>query len=125
MNRELEIETLTTAILDGYNAIESGRNAYLRALVAETQETLGAPARVRPGKVPRLSPEGITLQLTALQTAQDKLYAVVMRVAGARYKGKELNRKTNFARTRMYLLRTWIKSANDITALAAARVTAS
>lgn len=124
-----DIGKLTKAILDGESAADTGRTSYLRTLVAVTQAELGTAPRQRQGKATKLDAEGIGLQLAALGKVHDRFYALVLEAVGAAVAVKTknralvLNRKSNFARTALYAIRTWIRAGHDVTTLAAKSVT--
>jgi hypothetical protein len=124
-----DISKLAKAILDGEAQADTGRTSYLRTLVAVTQKELGAEPRQRMSKADKLKAEGISEQLAALTTVHDRFYALVLEAAGkatpanAKDRATEVNRKTNFARTALYAVRSWIRAGHDVTALAAAKVT--
>lgn len=123
-----DIGALTKAILAGQSAAEHGKGTYLKSLVAVTTEELGAPARAHAMKAPRLKAEGVVLQLTALEAVHKRFYEAVVAAAsehlppGKSGRAKELNRRTNFARSAFSTVRGYIKAGNDVTALVAARV---
>jgi hypothetical protein len=124
-----DISKLAKAILDGEAQADTGRTSYLRTLVAVTQKELGAEPRQRMSKADKLKAEGISEQLAALTTVHDRFYALVLEAAGkavpasTKDRATEVNRKTNFARTALYAVRSWIRAGHDVTALAAAKVT--
>jgi hypothetical protein len=120
-----DVDALTRSLLSAEQALSGGRTTYMRALIATTQKDLGVALRVRtPRKIPRLTPEETLVQMDALTATHERFYAVVLKVCaedGA--KSRELNRRSNFARTALYAVRTWTRAGNDLTALAAGRVT--
>lgn len=126
---DADIEALVKQVLSASQDVESGRATYLRSLVATTQNELGAKPRVRSsGKIPKLTPEQIEGQLAALAKTHARFYEHVVKVASAdipagKTQALELNRRTNFARSAVSTVRGWIKDGNDITAVAAVRVT--
>ena len=125
-----DVKKLTTAIFDGDAQAESGRSTYLKTLVASTQAELGAKPRARASsKAPRLDDETVAAQLSALAVVHERFYTLIADMAdkavpkGAKDRGIEVNRKTNFARTALYAVRGWIRDKRDITAVAAKTVT--
>lgn len=117
-----DIAALTQSLVDAQSTLGNGNTTYLRALIATAQQALGAQPRVRAGKIKKLDEASIAAHLAALTTVHDRFYAVVLRVCGAdKPTQRELNRRSNFARTAVYALRVWVKAGNDMTALAAAR----
>lgn len=95
---------------------------YLRALIATTQSELGVEPRQRSGKIGKIDADTIQLHLTTLESVHDRFYTIVLRVAQETYRGaRERNAATNFARTALSTLRSWIKAGHDVRDLAAAR----
>lgn len=122
------VYSLTKTILTADAGASSGRETYLQSLILATQKALGAAPRERSGRGAKLDAEGIKAQLDALTTAHEVFYPAVLKACsenlpGTVAKGKELNRRSNFARTALYSVRTWIRSGKDVTALAATKVT--
>lgn len=127
---ESAIEALTTSLLTAVAAAEGERRTYLRCLVGTTIDELGASQRVRMAAPGRLSEEEIAGQLAAFEKVNTRFYTAVIKAASAALpagteKPRELNRRTNFARTSASALRGWIRAGKDVTTLAAARVTKS
>lgn len=126
---DAQIEALVKSVLHSVQNAESGRTTYLRSLVLNTQSELGAKPRVRSsGKIPKLTPDEIEGQLAALNKVNARFYEHVVKVASAdvpagKTQALEINRRTNFARSAVSTVRGWIKDGNDITAVAAVRVT--
>lgn len=122
-----DITALTRAILAGQQAAASGTGTYLKALVATTTDELGAPARAHAGKGKRLKQEQIAAHLAALEAVHARFYEAVVEGASdnlppGKDKARELNRRTNFARSSVSTVRGYIRAGNDITMLVAARV---
>lgn len=122
------VVALTREILKAEATSGAGRASYLRALVQRTQHELGSKPRERTARSVRLDDAGIEEQLAALSVAHEEFYAAVLRVCsedlpGGTAKAKELNRRSNFARTALSSVRGWIKSGRDITAVAAVKAT--
>lgn len=122
------ILALTKAILAGTAAAAQGQQSYLQSLVLGTQAELGVAPRKRAaaGRRPRLDEAGIKGQLKALDTVHERFYEAVLtacREIAPRGDAKELNRLSNFARTALYSVRLFIRAGNDLSALAAERVT--
>lgn len=119
-----DVKTITKTIVSGVYAAENGSRDYLRALVATTQSALGAKLRVNMGKPGKLDAAGVKAQLAALDTTHDRFYKLVTDTATeAGWRGVELNRRTNFARTALYSARVYVRAGNDLTSLAAGRLT--
>lgn len=96
---------------------------YLRVLIATTQSELGTEPRQRTTKVGKIDADTIQLHLTTLEAVHERFYAIVLRVAQETYRGaRERNVATNFARTALSTLRSWMRAGHDIRDLAAARV---
>lgn len=127
MLTEDHVRTLTRDILQARAAADTANSQYLQGLVHTVQVELGVTPRVNPVKVQRLTDEGIQLQLTALRAVHTRAYAVVLEVCAehllpGKDRAKELNRRSNFARTAFGVVRRWIRSGRDITCCAAAKV---
>lgn len=126
---ERDIEALVTDLLAHSQGMVAGRSTYLKALIATTQHELGEAPRQRSAKTSgKLTDDEIAGQLAALEKTHERFYAVVMKTAGdklppGKEKARELNRRTNFARTSVSAVRVWIRAGHDLTGLAAARVT--
>jgi len=124
-----DVEHVAQTIIQAAQAHEAGRGNYLRMLIATTQQALGVEPRKRQsGKQPKLDEDGIAKQLNALSDVHERFYAVVTKVVSAavptgKDRALEINRKTNFARTAMSVVRRWIKAGNDLTALVPKAVT--
>jgi|SRR5579859_149481 len=124
-----DVEQVTQSIVGATQAIEAGRGNYLKMLVANTIQALGTEPRKRQsGKQPKLDEDGTAKQLKALSDVHERFYAVVTKVVSAavpagKDRALEINRKTNFARTAMSVVRRWIKVGNDVTALIPKAVT--
>src|SRR5215813_305097 len=103
-----EIATLARHYFSAQDTLLTGRTTYLRALVATTQERLkqtsGEP-------------------LACLENVHERFYAAVLKEAQdatpVRLKDRPLvvNRKTNFARSSMSAVRTWVRQGGDLAKL--------
>ncbi len=128
---EDDIAKLTQTIVAADGQASGGRASYLRVLVAVTQKELGAEVRQRTGKAARLAADETAKQLAALALVHERFYSVIVKVTGdslspgTKGRAVEINRLTNFARTAMSAIRSWVKAGNDITALAPAKVSKS
>lgn len=127
-----EIHALSKTILAAEASSETGRGTYLRALVATTQKELGAKPRSRgaTGRKAKISDAGIAEQVAALNAVHERFYEAVTRAAseglpGGTARAPELNRRTNFARSSLSTVRSWIKAGNDVTTLVVGRLTKS
>lgn len=124
-----QIKDLTTGLLSATAAIDTGRASYLRFLVGTTIAELGVKPRAHAGGRPtKMTPETLATHLTALEVVHERFYTAVTEAAsvdlpGPTLRAKELNRRTNFARTAAGALRRWVKAGNDITSLVVAKVT--
>jgi hypothetical protein len=117
-----DIQTITRTVLDGATAVDTGARSYLRALIATTQEAIEGRPRQHAVKRPKLADVAVKAQLTALDATHERFYKIVLATcAAAGAKGKVLNQRSNFARTALYAVRTYVRAGNDITALAPAR----
>lgn len=110
-----EIGEFAKAYFTAQDAAGEGRTTYLRALLATTQERI---------KLTKAEP------LAALEAVHAAFYAPVLAAAQefipprVPQRALLVNRRTNFARSSMSLLRTWIKhEGNDILKLTPKRVT--
>jgi hypothetical protein len=116
---DAEVSTLTRDMIAAQAGLTGGRTTYLRVLAAHTIAELDAKPRKHAGKAPALKDDGISEQLTALQAVHDRLYACVLEAASenlpAKDKPLELNRRTNFARTSLSAIRSYIRAGHDIT----------
>ncbi|MGH8235388.1 MAG: hypothetical protein ACREXP_00010 [Steroidobacteraceae bacterium] len=97
-------------------------------MIATTQAELGLNPRQRSGEIGKLKDDERAEQLAALETVGERFHAVVVKTAkdkieGPDRGGRELNRRTTFARTSLSAIRRWVKAGNDITSLVAGRVT--
>ena len=125
-----DVEAITRSVLEAQSKNSGGRATYLIALIATTQQALGATPRQRqaanPGKISRELREK---HLAALESTNEIFYAAVDKAArevlGASVDPIELNRRTNFARSAVSTVRRWIRVGNDITTLVASKTTKS
>jgi hypothetical protein len=124
------IRQLTNTILRAAAEGVEGQVTYLKMVVGTTIHELSAkaPKTATRGRQPKLSPEQIQAQLAALDAVNDRFYPEVLAAASAdlpngRDKAKELNRRTNFARSAVSTIRGYIKAGNDITRIAPAACT--
>lgn len=127
-----DITALARTILAGRNASTGGADTYLKALHANTVAELNVPPRANAKKtgVKKLKSDQIATHLAALEVVHSRFYeAVVIGVSENLPPGKEkaleLNRRTNFARSAVSTVRSYIRAGNDITALVSARVVKS
>lgn len=124
-----DVEEITKAVLDAQLTGTGGRADYLKALIATTQHALGSPPKQRNAPSSKIVAETRVRHLLALEETHKIFYGSVDKAAreilGLGRNAKELNRRTNFARSAMSTVRAWIRVGNDITGLAAARVTKS
>jgi hypothetical protein len=120
----VEIGQLTRVLLAGTNAVDTGRVTYLRCLVDTTQRAMKLKAKIRPGRERSLEQAERDAQFAALIVTHEAFYgAVVKAVTEEGAKGKELNRQTNFARTALYAVRTWLRAGHDLGHLIPSQVT--
>lgn len=118
---------LTQGIIQAELKAAADKGTYLQALVATTQKELGITPRDKT-VLRKITDEKMKEQLEALRKVHDTFYDAVVRACSEEVpaeldKAKEVNRRSNFARTAMGAIRTWIKGGNDLTGLAAHRVT--
>lgn len=121
-----QIGELTTNILNATATADSGFSTYLRALVATTQKELGAPQRLHRTKEQAMTEESTDAQLAALEAVHTRFYEAVVAAASATVpRGVELNGRTNFARSSVSTVRTWLKAGHDITSIVPGKLTKS
>jgi len=124
-----DIAALSRQLMGAQEAAEQSRQTYLRSVAGTTIAELGMkPRAYAVSKAPRLKPEEIDRQLTALETVHDRFYGVILKVVSEKLpagkeKAQELNRRTNFARTSLRAIRNFIKAGNDITKVVVAKIT--
>lgn len=124
-----DVASVVESVLTANSEADAGRLSYLKILIATTQNALAGKPRVHAGKASKLKPDDIVAQLKALADVNDRFYPTVSRVviaslpAGTKDKGLEVNRRTNFARTALSAVRSFIKAGNDITAVGLKTVT--
>ena len=131
MTTDAKLTKIARDVFQGLAASESGRASYLQLLVAEVQDALGAPRRKNrapASTVRKLEPSETDAQLKALGEVHAKFYETVLHVAGdyvpagTRDRPTALHKRANFARTALSAVRRWVRAGNDITTLAAAKV---
>lgn len=118
-----DIRRLTSSIINAGTQIVEGQQTYLKMVVGTTIHELGAkPAKSRTrGRQPKLSEEQIKAQLSALESVNERFYQAVLDAAseglprGAKERATLLNRRTNFARSAVSTVRSYIRAGNDIT----------
>ena len=118
---------LAKAILAARGEVAGGQQRYLQSLWLSTQRELGVEPQQR-GRRARLDEGGVKAQLAALVAVHERLYEGVLRACseglpGGEARAGELNRRTNFARTALYSVRSWIRAGNDVGGMVAERVT--
>lgn len=125
-----DVGAIARSIFQSVDTVSTGRQSYLRLLVAAIQKELGAPERKnRPAKPAKLAIEEIDKQLLAAQAVHSHNYETVLEVAsefvpaGTKDRKTELHRRGTFARTALSAVRRYVRAGNDITAIPAARVT--
>ncbi len=123
-----DIRALTSTIVGAQAEVITGRTTYLRALVATTQAELhSTPRKNATSKPKHLKQAEIVTQVTALLAVHERFYAAVLDACSEGLTGKdkaiELNRRSNFARTALYAVRSYIRAGNDITYVVVGRVT--
>lgn len=124
-----DVAQITREVLNAQKTNRERRDTYLSALVATTQAELNEHPRQRmPTASKKLDDETRVEQLAALEKVNARFYAIVVRVAketleGPDRGGRQLNRRTGFARSSKSAIYRWIRAGNDITGLVASRVT--
>lgn len=123
-----DVAALTRDIITAQKQGSEGRATYLRALIATTQAELGQTPRQRTAPIGKLNDEERNHQLKVLEEVGARFYGAVVKAARAQIEGpdrggRELNRRTTFARTSLSAIRRWVRAGNDITSLVAARTT--
>lgn len=133
VSTEADIRSLTQDYVQAHLSADGSRLTYLRALIATTQKELGGEPRANNApKRGALGDEARAKQLAALASVHARFYPVVIEVVEASLDGiaakdraKELNRRTNFARTALYAARLYVRAGKDLTGVAAGKVTKS
>jgi hypothetical protein len=124
-----DIQRMASGMLTGALKLEQGRSTYLRMLIASAQSfwTLGAPgARDQQGQA---AVKHVHNQQAALRHVHNRAYRIVKAVMAKGLHSehpdaaKELNRRTNFARTAAYAVREWLKAGGDLMTLEAGTAT--
>jgi hypothetical protein len=123
-----DVAAITREVIAAQKSGQQSRNTYLSAVIATTQKELGERPRLRSASPMKLSEEERAEQLAALESVGERFYGAVVKAAreligGADRGGRELNRRTTFARTSLSAIRRWVKAGNDITSLVAGRTT--
>lgn len=123
-----DIRDIASGFLDALSNADGSRRSYLRALIGTTQHELGITPRTRPGKPQKLDDETLAKHLAVLEAVHERFYKIVFQTTAEKIppgpnKPKEVNRRTNYARTSMFAIRTWIRAGNDISTLVPAKVT--
>lgn len=120
-----DITAIATTILSAAESGNTGQRNYLKTLIATTQKALGVEPRLRAGKPAKLDEAATLVQLKALQEVHERFYGIVVKVAGeavpagTKDRGIAINRLSNFARTALSAVRSWVRAGHDITSIAA------
>lgn len=122
------IRAMATKVFTAEGEADTGKVEYLRALAGDIQTELGGSPRQRAGKAARLTQEERAEHLEAVSKVNERFYGAVTeeargRVTGGADKAKRLNAMTNWARTALRDVRSYVRAGNDIRALAAAKLT--
>jgi len=122
-----DIDGLADSIFTAQGHLDTVPRLYLRAIVATTIHELGAPIRVRAGKVERIDEAEQVKQLAALDKVIGVFYPRVVAKASAELptgkgRAKALNAKTNWARSAARDVRNWIRAGHSLTTLAPSRL---
>lgn len=121
-----QIGEVTRQHVQGEATVVLARGVYLKALVANTQEALGAPVRARAASASRfgaVSDEMRAEHIKALEKVHSGFYEEVLANIPDG-PAAQRNKDSGYARTAKSRLRTWIKAGGDIRTLAAPKVTA-
>lgn len=124
-----EVKRLTLDILKAAQEAAEGPRTYLRLVVGTTIHELGAKALKRVGgRHPKLTPEESQRQLAALDAVNERFYAAVVEAAEqglppGRDRAKLLNRRTNFARSAVSTVRSYIRAGHDLRRIVVERCT--
>jgi hypothetical protein len=117
-----DIAAIARAYSEALDASTNVRGHYFRALVATTQSELGAKPRQRSSEPEAtLDADGISAQLSALETVHERFYATVLETVSGN--AEERNRRSGFARSAVSTVRAYVRAGFDITLVAAARIT--
>lgn len=125
---DADIKELATARAKAVLTVGDTNRNYLRAIVGTTQDELDSSPRKNFGKAVKLKPEEQVEQLAALDAVHERFYAIVVEVNSehlppGKARAKELNDRTNYARTAVRAARNWIKAGFDIRPLPASKIT--
>lgn len=111
-----DIKALVTQYMDAQGVITNARGTYLKVLLGTARAELGMKPRARTlHTAKRIGVAEIAPQEAALQAVHKRFYALFL--AGARAKGldaREVNKKTNFARSYKSTLRTWVRAGHSL-----------
>lgn len=124
-----DVAEITRTVFAAQSQNSEGRATFLRSIVATTQAELNATPRKRaPASPVKLSAEETAEQLAALESVGARFLKIVTKTArelitGADPGGLILNKRTNFARSSLSVIRKWVRAGHDITSLVASRVT--
>jgi len=121
------IQSVTAKILGADADSEVGKTEYLRLLVGDIQTDLGGSPRMRNARAARLTQEERGAHLKIVAAVNERFYAVVMEKAkelapSGPDRAKRLNAATNWARTIVRDVRTYVRAGNDLRALSAAKL---
>lgn len=125
-----DITAIARTVLTAHDEAATGRASYLRTLIATTQSEMGVKPRMRASAKPtKLEQSQIDAQLASLEEVHKRFYELVFEAAeaaipsGTKDRGIEVNRRTNFARTAMSIVRRFVRAGNDLTVVVPARAT--
>lgn len=121
VSTEQDIETSTRQMIGAVNTATQTRGEYLPRLVATAQHELEIVAKPRSaGRVAKLTDEEMQRQIAGVTLVHERFYAVVLREwdaaipKGTKDRAKVLNSRTNYARTAVSILRTYIRSGKSL-----------
>lgn len=123
---EHDIDRLADDMLTAKGHLDTVPRLYLRAVAATTIHGLGAPIRVRSGKVEKIDEAEQTRQLAELEKTiglfHPRVVAKMSVNLPSKDRAKELNSRTNWARGCYRDLRNWIRAGHSLTTLAPGRL---
>lgn len=124
---DADIDRMAGEMLGAQGLLDTVPRLYLRATTATTIHALGAPQRVRAGKVEKIDEAEKTRQLAALEKVIAQFYPrVVAKMSENLPTGKTrattLNSRTNWARGVHRDVRNWIRAGHDLRTLAPGRL---
>lgn len=121
------IQTIADRVLNADAESANAKTEYMRSLVGDVQTELGGTPRLRSGRAAKLTQDEKGAHLKAVAAVNERYYTVVVERAKTHAAGPgkalQLNGLTNWARTIVRDVRSYVRAGNDIRALAASKLT--